>query len=286
MSLLNRLQKTTNSALAIFNLKVESLTVERLERQRFEGLERNGHFERPILPVLPQFKNCDPSSVFRAVQSYAGELASFATATAGGERYSFDNDYFTSPDAEVLYALVRLHRPRQIIEVGSGHSTLLFREAIKKGQLSTRLTSIDPRPRRQIAAIADEVIAARVEDLHDLKRFADLRSGDVVFIDSSHEVKPGNDVLFLLLEVLPALAKGVLIHIHDIFLPYEYPKEWLIARKWMWMEQYMVQALLHDAARFDILWPGYYLQRTCSDFNRHFANWHGDAAKSLWLQIK
>lgn len=283
MSLTTHCRNAVNSLLAPTNIQIATLTAERTELRRLAGLELAGHFEKPVFPLLECFKNSDPVAIFNEMAKHGERFAQFATAPAGGERYSFDNDYYSSPDAEVLYAMVRVFRPERIIEVGSGNSTLLFRQGITDAQLKTRLVSIDPWPRREIAQHSDEVIAQRVEDMRDLSRFEMLNANDILFIDSSHELKPGNDVLFLLLHVLPVLRPGVIIHIHDIFLPFEYPRSWVVDWKRGWTEQYLVQALLQDSTQYEVLWAGHYLQRTLPDFSKHFAHGQDSCAKSLWL---
>ena len=252
--------------------------------KRLGELEMAGHFEKPVFPILNQFKNCDPSPILAEVAKHEKRFSEFATAPRAGQVFSFDNDYFSSPDAEVLYAVVHLYQPRKVVEVGSGNSTLLFRQAINDAQLNTRLASIDPHPRREITRYSDEIIVERAENVRDLKRFADLNRNDILFIDSSHEIKPGNDVLFLFLHVLPALQPGVLIHIHDIFLPYEYPRQWLMEEKRYWPEQYFVHVLLQDSVKYDVVWAGHYHQRNTPDFKSRFVHWRGDSAKSLWLR--
>ena len=200
--------------------------------------------------------------------------------------YSFSNDYFTSPDAEVAYALIRLLHPKRIIEVGSGNSTHLFREAITDGELSTKLVSVDPSPRREIESVADEVIRRRLEDVPPSELQDVLQPDDILFIDSSHEIRSGNDVLTLFLDVLPRLHSGVVIHVHDIFLPFEYPREWIIRNTLNvnWSEQYLVQAMLQGSDQFEVLWPGHFLQRTLPDFACHFGSNPVGIAKSLWLR--
>jgi len=284
MGLSTKIKEAANKLLAPLNTRIDSLTAERAEMKRLGGLEAAGHFEKPIFPILKQFQACDPAVIFAEVAKHEKRFAEFAAAPKGGQSFSFDNEYFTSPDAEVLYAIVHLYQPRNIIEVGSGNSTLLFRQAITDAKLNTRLVSIDPHPRREIARYSDEIITERVENLRDVNRFAKLNANDILFIDSSHEIKPGNDVLFLFLKILPLLQSGVLIHIHDIFLPYEYPRFWIMEEKRNWPEQYFVHVLLQDSAQYDVLWAGHFHQRTIPDFNRRFVHGRGDSAKSLWLR--
>jgi predicted O-methyltransferase YrrM len=267
-----------------FNVKLESLTAENAESARLAGLERKGHFSGAVFPLLPHFARCDPTAIFKAIDSSADKFARFAPPAAEDGGFSLDNHYYTTPDAEVLYAMVQIHRPRLVVEIGSGHSTLLFRQAITDAGLATQVVSIDPEPRRNVAQHADLCVRERVEGAGALSWFAQLQANDILFIDSSHEITTGNDVLFLLLKVVPALAPGVIVHIHDIFLPYEYPRDWVIKQRWNWTEQYLVQALLQDSNRFEVLWAGHYLQRSRPDFISHFRSWRSWDARSLWLQ--
>jgi predicted O-methyltransferase YrrM len=283
MALLSTVRSILNAGLEPFNLRLGSRTAERVETLRLAEMVRAGRFERPVFPLLEQYSRSDPGPVIATLGRHREELHRI-DGPPRPERFSFANDYFTSPDAEVLYAMVRLHRPRQIIEVGSGHSTLLFRQAITDGQLPTRLLSIDPDPRREIAQSADEVIRERVETLDAGAVFSRLRRNDILFIDSSHEIKLGNDVLYLFLNVLPSLHDGVIVHLHDIFLPFEYPKNWMVEHRWTWTEQYLLQALLQGSSDFEVLWAGHYLQRTLATFADVFPHWRGANASSVWLR--
>lgn len=269
--------------LGVFNVRVDSLTAKRAEDDRLGQLERDDHFDQPILPVLPRFKTCDPVPICEQIRRDEPRFAKIVELSEPG-RFPLSNDYYTTPDAEVLYAIVQLHKPNRIIEIGSGYSTQLFRLAIKDAGLTTRLISIDPDPRQEISRYSDEVIRERVEHLKDLTFFRGLDPNDILFVDSSHEIKPGNDLLHIVFDILPVLAQGVLIHFHDIFLPYEYPKEWVIENRWNWTEQYLVQALLTGNDSFEVLWPGYYLQRTRSDFESYFKHWNNSIAHGLWLR--
>jgi hypothetical protein len=271
-----------NKFLAPLNLVVETRTTERREKQRLETLNAAGHFSKEVLPVLPQFLACDPAPILAAVARFR-DLTDRFSRPEQSDLYSFSNAYFFSPDAEVAYAVLRLFKSRTVVEVGSGNSTLLFREAIRDGSLETELVSIDPSPRRSVETAADCVMKCRLEQVSP-REFLSLRENDVLFIDSSHEVLAGNDVIRLVLEVMPTLQKGVVIHLHDIFLPFEYPREWVIDESRRWNEQYLVQALLLDSDRFEVLWPGHFLQRTLPDFTSHFGQVNLCRASSLWLR--
>jgi Methyltransferase domain len=283
MTLPSKIKHAANRWLEPYNVRIESRTADRVEMARLRKLDQNGHFSRPVFPVLPQFVQCNPKLMLDVVARFRERLRRFSIAGAANE-YNYFNDYFSSPDAEIAYALVRAERPRLIIEVGSGNSTRLFKAAIADGELTTKIVSIDPDPRQDVRGIADRVIAARLEEVPQSEICDTLQSGDILFIDSSHEVRIGNDVLRLLLNVLPALENGALIHLHDIFLPYEYPRRWMIDFLWKWNEQYLVQALLQGSNQFEVIWPAHYLQRTLPDFERYFDHRPQGLAGSLWLR--
>jgi len=271
-----------NRLLGLVNTRIQSLTAERVEEARLRELERAGHFNEPIFPVPPQFTSCNASAIFDQVRSEEPKFAELVRPE--NAKYPLANDYYTTPDAEVLYAIVQLYRPARIVEIGSGYSTQLFRLAIQNAKLTAHLTSIDPSPRQDVTCYSDQVIKERVEKLPDLTLFKQLAPNDILFIDSSHEIKSGNDVLNLVFNILPVLASGVLIHFHDIFLPYEYPRDWIIENRWPWTEQYLIQAFLTGNSEYEVLWAGHYLQRTRPNFPNCFKHWSNSTARSLWLR--
>jgi predicted O-methyltransferase YrrM len=249
VAITTKLKTIANRGLHKANVHFDSYTAERRELARLDSLARAGHFERPVFPITEAMARTDPTPVLAAVCS-----------------------------------LVRAHRPARVLEVGCGNSTRILRLAIRDGSLSTHLTAIDPHPRVEITALCDEMLRQRAELLAGTELFDALDADDILFIDSSHELKPGNDVIFLYLQVLPRLRPGVLVHIHDIFLPYEYPSEWIAKERWPWNEQYLVQAMLAFGSAFEVLWPGYYLQRTLPGFARLFPHLGLRRAQSLWLR--
>lgn len=274
-----------NGCLGPFNIRIETLMAERAEVTRLKNLERSGHFGRPVFPLLPQFASCDPTPLLDALHEFRRQTDRFS-ATEQETEYSYFNDYFTSPDAEVAYAIVRRLKPKRIVEVGSGNSTKLFRHAISDGGLDTILVSIDPSPRLAIKNIADQTIEESVEHLPASVIAGPLGGNDILFVDSSHEIKTGNDVLVLFFNIIPSLRPGVIIHVHDIFLPYDYPRKWIIDNRWdRFREQYIVQAILQSSNEYEVLWPGYYLQRSLPGFSGHFNDSHPQGnATSLWLR--
>ena len=160
-------------------------------------------------------------SLLTSIEEYAADLEAIGTAPPPAPRWS--QDWFPRLDAAAAYAMVRSTRPKRIVEVGSGHSTRFLARAVADGKLDTRITAIDPQPRASIEKLPVEWLRVPVQRV---AAFPPLGPGDILFIDSSHQVKPGSDVEFLLKAVLPLLPAGVHVHFHDIFLPDDYPPAW------------------------------------------------------------
>lgn len=186
-------------------------------------------------------------------------------ATGDETEYFAENDQFPALDAWVLEGLMRHLRPQRMIEVGSGFSTLVAARTNRE-QLgdATRITCIEPNPRGFLTS--GEIVGVenvRVELVQDtpLELFTELSSGDILFIDTSHTVKTGNDVVWLFQEVLPRLAEGVVVHIHDVFVPGEYPKSWVMDG-WGWNETYLVRAFLAFNSAFEVLWSNQYMLKS------------------------
>lgn len=166
-----------------------------------------------------------------------------------------NNPNFGPGDADLYYLLIRNQKPTRIIEVGSGYSSLIALQAITRNREEgheTSLCCIDPYETivpQQTSGI--QFIRKPVEEL-DLSLFKSLQEKDILFIDSSHIIRPGNDVLFIYQQILPMLAKGVLIHIHDIFTPRHYRQDWLNGLFRFWNEQYLLEAFLYQNTAFRI----------------------------------
>ena len=153
----------------------------------------------------------------------------------------WNQDWFPRLDGAAAYAIVRKTHPRRIVEVGSGHSTRFLARAVADGELATQITSIDPAPRATLSGLPIRCLETVVQNA-DLPLFQALAPDDILFIDSSHQLKPGGDVEFLLMRVLPCLRSGVRVHFHDIFLPDDYPADWAWRR---YNEQQAVAGLLN-----------------------------------------
>ncbi|MBI3796452.1 MAG: sulfotransferase [Deltaproteobacteria bacterium] len=179
-------------------------------------------------------------------------------------QYYYNQLMFRSVDAKVLYCMIRHYRPRCIIEVGSGFSTYVAAAAVVKNSAAgypSELLAIEPFPNEVLQQGFPGLSKLWSEPVQriDLPVFTELQENDILFVDSSHVLHIDSDVRFLFLEVLPRLRPGVLVHFHDIFLPHEYPREWLVQEQRFWSEQYLLQAFLTFNRAFEVLWAGNYM---------------------------
>jgi len=192
---------------------------------------------------------------------YADEYNAFPREPAGSGFY-LKNEFFGPVDAEVLYCMVRHHRPREVVEVGSGYSSLVARMALDVNRPEPgRLTCIDPSPRADVASAADVQVLEPVERAGG-RPFSGLGAGDILFVDSSHVVETGGDLNFIFFEVLPSLPPGVLIHFHDICLPRDYLYDWVVTEGRGYTEQYLLLAFLAGNSGYEVVWPGLYMMLT------------------------
>lgn len=197
------------------------------------------------------------------------ELQEFPLEKADELTYYYHNPNFGSGDAEYLYSLIRLTKPRKIIEIGSGFSTLVARSAIRKNERDAADYAcdhicIEPYEQPWLEKLGIQIIRRPVEDC-EASLFASLQTGDILFIDSSHVIRPQGDVLFEYLELLPTLKSGVYVHIHDIFTPRDYLAEWVVDEIRLWNEQYLVEAFLSFNKEFRIIGALNYLMHTYPD---------------------
>ncbi len=155
-----------------------------------------------------------------------------------------------------LYSVVSIIKPKLYIEIGSRNSTQVVRKAINDGKLSTKITSIDPYPRVFIDNLADEVIRIPAENLTDISFVDKLEENDILFIDGSHRSFPNSDTTMCFLDLLPRLKKGVIVHIHDIYLPYDYP-QFMCDR--FYNEEYLLACMLLSGNRYEVLFPNYFV---------------------------
>jgi hypothetical protein len=246
----------------------------RAEADRWQVGWPPGHFYSPI-PALDEIR-ANEQRVFRIPEQLPGielnELGQlrlleqlgvyyqqqpFAAQRQPGLRYFFDNPNYSYGDAIVLHCMLRHLRPRRVIEIGSGYSscvTLDTNELFLDNAL--QCTFIEPYPELLLSLVKPEersqlkIIGRNLQDI-DLDIFSTLAAGDILFIDSTHVAKIGSDVNYIFFEILPKLQKGVYIHIHDIFYPFEYPQEWIYQGR-AWNEAYLLRAFLQYNDVFEI----------------------------------
>lgn len=207
-----------------------------------DGSSRYGYSQPPhpeITGILDRNRTLYSDFLTRCLD-YKEQLVRIHPTRNDGINPYWRNPMFSGIDAVSLYCALAMYRPKRYLEIGSGHSTRFARLAIRTNNLPTKITSIDPVPRADIAALVDEHIGQPLQSA-DLSVFHALESGDVLFIDNSHRVFMNSDVTVIFLEILPRLKDGVIVHLHDIPLPYDYPPEW---RHRFFSEQYMLAVQL------------------------------------------
>jgi hypothetical protein len=196
--------------------------------------------------------------------NFGDELSKFAKRKEGTS-YHYGNGSFGTGDADLYYSIIRKNKPGRILEIGSGFSTLLCLEAVNRNKAddpgySCDVTCVEPYEMPFLEELNINLLRRKVEDV-DTKVFRELEAGDILFVDSSHIIRPGGDVNYVILKILPELPTGTWIHFHDIFLPREYPVEWLRDEFRMWNEQYLLEAFLLGNVSFRIMAALNYLQR-------------------------
>ncbi len=235
----------------------------------------------------------------RYMDEFRAAVPLTAPPGAGPAAFHLINGSFMAVDAQVYYALIRHGKPRRIVEIGGGNSSLVAGMACARNRAedgrAPRLTVVEPYPgealRTGFPGLSD-LVAAKVQDA-DPALFASLGAGDILFIDSSHVLRAGGDVLLEYLEILPRLAPGVLVHVHDVSLPKAYPRVYFDLGLY-WNEQYLLQAFLAFNARFEVLWPGNYMMIRYPDrVVAVFPEYHAMRAaypqsepSSFWMRVR
>jgi hypothetical protein len=250
-------------------------------------------FDRPSeLPGLDLREQAQLELMRTLAADYGAEFAAWPDqADADPHRYHRGMEQFGSPDAELLYGMIRRHRPRHVIEIGSGGSTRLAAEALLMNARDEgepgELTAIEPYPDPILKAGLpglSRLVTSRVQDV-PMEEFTRLGPDDVLFIDSSHVLSVGSDVQYEFLEILPRLASGVLVHIHDVHWPFEYSKSWILDRHLFWNEAYLLQAFLAFNVAFEILWVGSYIHHKYPEAIRDaFPAARGRLPGSVWIR--
>ena len=202
--------------------------------------------------------------------------------------YYINNLSFSRGDADLYYLLIRNIRPKKIIEIGSGFTTLLSIAAAAKNKLAgqdTNITCIEPFEMAWLDKIPGITLVRESVEKIDLAFFNQLDENDILFIDSSHVIRPENDVLFEYLQILPSLKKGVIIHIHDIFTPRHYRAEWLRDELRFWNEQYLLEAFLYYNDSFEIMYSLNHLKNDAYGYTKEVLMHINESCEpgSFWL---
>lgn len=240
-------------------------------RHYYEPLFDNEHLRGTLSKerILPGIDlNVDGQISFLEKLQYRQELLELNLCSKSENIDSFyiKNGNFECGDAEYLYQLIRFIKPNKVMEIGSGHSTKIARLALDKNYNETHKKAahicIEPYEMNWLEQLKGvDVIRKRIEDCEFTWR-TELSAGDLLFIDSSHVIRPQGDVLREFLEILPELASGVYVHIHDILTPRDYVQSWVIDFVWLWNEQYLVEALISDTNRYEIVGALNYLKNS------------------------
>lgn len=215
--------------------------------------------DRPLPPGV----EWDLEAQLGEVRKFAPHIAELADvpleAPPGPPRYHWRNDFWGDADAIVHYGLLRSAKPRRVVEVGSGWSSLLMARALarneEEGEAPAVVDQVEPFPRKELLSALPEHWSLHETILQraPLEPFEALRAGDVCFYDGSHVARAASDVVWFFFEVVPRLAPGVLVHVHDVFWPADYPDEWVFDRAQTWNEQYLLQAFLMYNREFEPL---------------------------------
>lgn len=240
-----------------------------------EWLEANQDLWRP--PAVPrdiEWNIEGQMAVAREAAAYVEELRDIPNTEPpdtppGTARYHWYNPFFNVADAIVWYGLLRSRRPRRVVEVGCGWSSMLLARALERNAAETAkarapdtppipptsVTQIEPYPSERIFATLPRDWARHRTPIQraPLGPFDALRAGDVLFYDGSHCARVASDVNWMVFRILPRLARGVLIHFHDVFFPRDYPRSWIFDRLQTWNEQYLLQALLMNSQAYRIV---------------------------------
>jgi predicted O-methyltransferase YrrM len=226
--------------------------------------------------------------IAREVAVYVNELADIPYDPPSGQiTYHWNNNFWNNADALVQYGLIRSRQPKRVIEIGCGWSSLLLARALKRNAVRCQVLQIEPYPN---AAIFEQLPSDWVHLHCILQRaspeiFDRLEPGDLLFYDGSHCSKVASDVNWFFFRILPRLRSGVLIHLHDVFFPYDYPDEWIFKRGQTWNEQYVLQAFLMNNSKYRIVIANRYLFTHCKqELDKLYQGVQPSHGVSLWMK--
>jgi hypothetical protein len=225
-------------------------------------------WREPFEPLAIDWNLEGQMSVALEISGYVAELKDVPSKSEDPAEYCWDNPFWNNADALVQYGLLRSRKPARVVEIGCGYSTLLMAKALASNVREsaanvTAVTLVEPHPRVEVLSKLPSHWECSYTPLQraPLSAFESLQKGDVLFYDGSHCCKVASDVNWFFFRILPILAPGVLIHLHDIFLPDEYPESWIFERGQTWNEQYCLQAFLMHNSRYTVEIANWYLVR-------------------------
>jgi hypothetical protein len=257
-------------------------------RQRWD--QENPHQE--LYNIINKNRELYKSNLqlFLPLSRYLTTIPKRYTANSISSEPCWINGWMPALDGVALYSFIVIHKPKIYMEVGSGNSTKFARKAIVDHNLDTRIVSIDPCPRAEVNKICDEVIRKPVEEI-DIQIFNRLDTNDILYIDNSHRVFMNSDATTIFLDVIPRLRPGVLVEIHDVTLPYDYPTEWINR---YYSEQYLLAAyILPKGNMFDIILPNTFISHDSELRSILAPLWEKEEMKnvetsgcSFWIRMK
>jgi hypothetical protein len=219
---------------------------------------RYGHGKPPhsqLYDIINQHR-AKYAEILRGCLAYQNVFTAIKEKADTNTEPFWHNGFLPGLDIMGIYTIISMHKPKRYIEVGSGNSTKVAAKAIREQNLNTTISSIDPFPRAEVDQLAQTIIRQPFEDINFSFIF-DLQPNDIIFIDNSHRVLPNSDAMVFFMEVLPQLPKGVLVHIHDIYLPYDYP-QFMCDR--FYSEQYLLAAfLMANPERYQPILPNFFI---------------------------
>lgn len=228
-------------------------------------------------------------SLIKEFENYYKELP-FEDKKSSDKRYFFNNPSYAYTDSIILYSFIRHFNPKNIIEIGSGYSSAVMLDTKDIFKMKTKHTFIEPYPKLLYSLFKEndknecEIFDTKVQNV-PLNKFSKLERNDILFIDSSHVSKSGSDVNYELFKILPSLNSGVIIHFHDIFYPFEYPKKWVKEGR-NWNENYLLRAFLSYNNEFEILFFAHYIHKHFKEAFENMPLTYKNTGGNLWIVKK
>jgi predicted O-methyltransferase YrrM len=240
-----------------------------VDPEDYKNQQQTVYASPDFVPIEINFNTSVQTELLYSFRPFYDEMP-FKENEKGSNRFSFDNIFFTYADALSMYNMLRHYQPKRLIEIGSGFSSALVLDTSEQFlNNSVEITFIEPNPERLYANLKGNekvnIIEKKIQEV-DTILFQSLEAGDFLLIDTSHVSKSGSDVNHIYFDILPYLKKGVIIHIHDIFFPFEYPEKWVVEEKRSWNEVFLLRAFLAFNEKFKMLFFNDYILKKETQF--------------------